>query len=163
MRSNSAFRLALLLAVGALYLASCASPAVELTDVPRAHDFGEILPDPELGRYRGFAALALGFATPWYIPWSANVFFFSGWILLLLKKNSGAFAVVTVAALLGFSVWALREPAQELHRLNPLVGYYLWQAALIVFALGAQLLWLRDWRTVKPGSSHTPGVMNATR
>jgi hypothetical protein len=138
-------RLIVSLVVGSLYVAGCASPAIEFVPAPpapdsRPRDFGMIdIPRVrlEIGAHFGFVALVAGWQLPWTAPWSANVFLLAGWILLLLEKQRAAAALGAAAVLAGFSTWMVEDA-------RLLVGYYLWQASLIAFALGALALWLRD-------------------
>jgi hypothetical protein len=165
-RSRS--RLALALLVGSLYVAACACPAVEFTvvDVPRAHDFGEIdvFPHLGLGPHTGLAALLCGWAGAWAFPWFANVFLLAGLILLLVRRNALALGFGTAAALLGFSTWPLfrcfQPDPNESSRL--LVGAYLWQASLIVFASGALVVWLRERRNPRRTDPNCPPARAAT-
>jgi hypothetical protein len=148
-------RVVVLLVVGALYIAACACPAVEFTDVPRAHDFGEIFPDPELGSNRGIVALLFGGKMP--LPWSANIFLLVGCILLLLKKYRLACGLGTVAAILGFSTWALLD-SDRMHQMKLLVGYYFWQASLLTLPAAALALWLRERRNATRGVPYAEPV-----
>jgi hypothetical protein len=134
------------LVVATLYFAACVSPAVEWVDVPRvSRDFGDIqlFHNWETGSRIGLWALVFGWSPPWTIPWSANLLLVIGWVLLLLNKNTLAWSFGTAAALLGLSTWALRHTSNDV-QLNLRVGYYLWQASLIVFAVGSMAIWLRE-------------------
>jgi hypothetical protein len=137
-------RIAVSLVVGTLYIAACATPAVEFVEMPRAHDFGEIniIPDQEVGTHLGITALIFGSKEPWILPWSANVFLFVAWILLLLKKNKLAVGFGAAAALVAFSVWVFSMDDRFYHLNRLMIGYYFWHASMIALALGAAAIWL---------------------
>ncbi len=83
-------RLILSRIVGLLYAAACINPAIEFAKESPSRDFGDIriFPDWEAGSHIGLTALAFGWAPPWTVPWSANLFLLAGWILLMCKKNT---------------------------------------------------------------------------
>src|SRR5262245_61533824 len=86
--------LAVSLIVGSLYVAACASPAIDW-GAPR--DYGDI---QLFGRvHYGIVALVMGWVEP--LPWSANLLLVAGWILLLLKQDTVASVVGIVAVLAG--------------------------------------------------------------
>jgi hypothetical protein len=138
-------RLVVSLLVGSLFIVACASPAVEIECPPHVgRDFGDINPFPDLasGTHYGIVALLFGWGSPWALPWLANVLLVIGWILLLLKKNAAALGFGIAMALFGFTTLAyLFVHLDSYHLTRLLVGYYLWQAGLIVFALGALFAW----------------------
>jgi hypothetical protein len=128
------------LIVASLYVTACACPAIEFEKrVPR--DYGDItlIPESWYNPLPGVGALVLGCVPPLIIPWSANLLLLVGWVLLLCNKNTVALGFGVAAALVGSSTWVFSSVWKQL-----LVGYYLWQASLIAFALGA--LVLRLWR-----------------
>ena len=135
-----------LLAVAALYITSCATPAIEFAAERPATDFGDLrfLPDYEAGPQLGITALACGWAPPWTLPWLANVALLTGAIFLILRKNRWALGSGIVAALLALSTWALFNYDERLIRL--LVGYYLWQASMLALIGGAGILAVRGAR-----------------
>ncbi len=87
---------------------------------------------PEDIEVLGVETLLVGWRTPLIIPWSANFLLLIGWILLLCKKNTAALRFGVAAVLAGLSTWAFSYEWKQL-----LLGYYLWQASMVVFALGA--------------------------
>ena len=96
---------------------------------------------PEYIEVLGVEILLTGWRTPLIIPWSANLLLLGGWILLLCRKNAVALGVGIAAAWAGLSTWAILPERTQL-----LVGSYLWQASLIVFALGALAIWFWEPR-----------------
>src|SRR5262245_29068851 len=95
-------RLAVTVAVGSLYVAACASPAIDYKP-PQARDFGDITP---YGVVLGVVALLLGWVPPLTIPWSANLLLPAGWILLLCRRSTAGLGLGIAAALAGLSTWA---------------------------------------------------------
>jgi hypothetical protein len=126
------------LVVAVLYGAACLSPAIDYKP-PENRDFGDITP---YGVVSGFTTLLLGWFPPYVIPWAANLLLLVGWILLMYKKTTAALGFGVAAALLGLTTWAVLDDQMQV-----LVGYYLWQASLIAFALGA--LAVRLWQAVR--------------
>src|SRR5262249_10235393 len=96
---------------------------------------------PEYIEAQGVEVLLAGWPPPRIIPWSANLLLLGGWILLLCRKNAVALGFGIAAAWAGLSTWALLPERTQL-----LVGSYLWQASLIVFALGALAIWFWEPR-----------------
>ena len=134
-------RLAVTVVVGSLYVAACASPAIYYRP-PQNRDFGDITP---YGVVLGIVTLLVGGMTPkLFIPWSANLLLVVGWILLWLRKTAVGLGFGIAATLAGLSTWALVDEQMQLLR-----GYYLWQASLVVFALGALGIWLWEPRNEK--------------
>jgi len=137
------------LVVGLLYVAACACPAVKVKN--RGLELINLLlvslggkPDaqgPEYVEVLGVEILLAGWRPPLTIPWSANLLLLGGWILLLCRKNAVALGFGIAAAWAGLSTWALLPERTQL-----LVGSYLWQASLIVFALGALAIWFWEPR-----------------
>jgi hypothetical protein len=62
------------------------------------------------------------------------------WVLLLAGLDTAAAVLGIAVALLGLTTWALVRP-EHWHGL--LIGYYLWQGSLTLFALGALAIRLR--------------------
>jgi hypothetical protein len=140
------------LVVGLLYVAACACPAVkvknlglELVNALLVSVGGK--PDaqgPEYIEAQGVEILLAGWRPPLTIPWSANLLLLGGWILLLCRKNAVALGfgiAAALAGLAGLSIWELLPEWEQW-----LVGSYLWQASLIVFALGALAIWFWEPR-----------------
>ena len=140
------------LIVGLLYAAACACPAVKVEN--RGLELMNLVvvslggkPDvqgPEYIEVLGVEILLTGWRTPLIIPWSANLLLLGGWILLLCRKNAVALGfgiAAALAGLAGLSTWSLLPERAQL-----LVGSYLWQASLIVFALGALAIWFWEPR-----------------
>ena len=101
-------------------------------------------PDAQGPKYEevlGVDILLTGWRPPLTVPWSANLLLLGGWILLLCRKNAVALGFGIAAAWAGLSTWALLPERTQL-----LVGSYLWQASLIVFALGALAIWFWEPR-----------------
>jgi len=124
-----------------LYGAACVCPAVKLANPAPAIARGLVKewggrPDNISGpsdlEFSGFEALLAGWHRPLIIPWSANILLLIGWVLLLCRKVNGALPFGIAAVLAGLSTWAFSDYFEQL-----LVGYYLWQASLIAFAVGA--------------------------
>ena len=158
-------RLVVSLLVGALFIAACEFPAVEIVCPPRdpqaARDFGDINPFPDLasGTHYGIVALMFGWGSPWVLPWFANVLLFIAWILLLFKRNGKALGFGIAATVVGFTTVAYLFVQSGGHQLTQLlVGYYLWQASLIVFALGALIARRWDRREKQPRPSPDEGI-----
>jgi hypothetical protein len=128
------------LVVGLLYVAACACPAVKEKNRGLELINGLLVslggkPDaqgPEYMEAQGVEVLLAGWPPPRIIPWSANLLLLGGWILLLCRKNAVALGFGIAAGWAGLCTWALLPERTQL-----LVGSYLWQASLIVFALGA--------------------------
>jgi hypothetical protein len=140
------------LVVGLLYVAACASPAVKGKNLGLQLINGLLVslggkPDaqgPEYIEAQGVEVLLAGWRPPLTIPWSANLLLLAGWILLLCRKNAVAlgFAIAAaLAGLAGLSIWELLPDWEQW-----LVGSYLWQASLIMFALGALAIWFWEPR-----------------
>ena len=143
------------LVVGLLYVAACACPAVKGKNLGLQLINGLLVslggkPDaqgPEYIEAQGVEILLAGWRPPLTIPWSANLLLLGGWILLLCRKNAVAVgfgiaaALVGLVGLAGLSTWELLPERAQL-----LVGSYLWQASLIVFALGALVIWFWEAR-----------------
>jgi hypothetical protein len=102
-----------------LGIASCLLPALQLPG-------GRIL--------HGFSLLFAGWRRPFSVAWSANLVLSVGLLCLAARRYRMAALVGAAAALLGLTTAALAGP---LHLLS---GYYLWQAGLILLALGAHVL-----------------------
>ena len=128
-------RVILLVVVGVLYVAACATPAVNYK-APESRDFGDIT---SYGTYYGIMAFLLGPIGNAFV-WSANIWLIVGSILLLVRVNraSAVFAVATAAIGLG---WAILDES-----MTPLLGGWLWVASLVVFALGAVAITVREAR-----------------
>jgi hypothetical protein len=123
-------RLLVSLLVWSLFIAACATPALQTSETRAAY---------------GFEALVLGMIPPYTLTWSANLLLVAGWICLICKWTGGAVLLGISAALLGlttlfFSV--LFHP--YLYDLGLREGYYLWQASLITFAVNSLTIWLRE-------------------
>ncbi len=86
-----------------------------------------------VGTLVGVGALLLGWMPPFCIPWSANVLLLAGVIALLLERYKMAIILSWAAVLAGLTtpVFWLLGGFEEL-----LVGYYRWQASLLLFAVG---------------------------
>ncbi len=90
------------------------------------------------GTVYGFTALMAGWAPPMTLPWSANLLLLAGWVLLLWRENADAAMVLGIAAALLGLTSLIFIPTDEL-----LVGYYLWQLSLVLFARGSFAIWRR--------------------
>jgi hypothetical protein len=149
-------RLAVTVAVGSLYVAACASPAIDYKP-PQNRDFGDITP---YGVVLGIVTLLVGWMNPsLIIPWSANPMLLAGWILLLCKRTAIGLGFGLAATLAGLSTWVFIDEQMQL-----LLGYYLWQGSLVAFALGALGIWLWEPRKektivqpIRPNQSHQTG------
>jgi len=85
-----------------------------------------------IGVAPGFLALALGWIPPSTVPWSANILVLIGWVLFWRRKLTVALWFGVAAALAGFTAPWLSDASMG----RLLIGYYLWQGSLIIFALG---------------------------
>ena len=135
------------LIVGLLYVVACAIPAVDIG--PGDWWSGDAL---------GVFALMVGWAPPLTIPWSANVLLLVGWIFLLRRKLRTAVYLGGTATLMGLTTWFF-VLSGEFRSL--LVGYWLWQGAMVVFFAGSLLLLLSQAPNERPAqqtiSDYTSG------
>ena len=140
------------LVVGLLYVAACACPAMKVKNLGLELINALLVPlggkpdaqGPEYEEVLGVEILLAGWRPPLTVPWSANLLLLGGWILLLCRKNAvaGGFGIAAaLAGLAGLSIWELLPEWEQW-----LVGSYLWQASLIVFALGALAIWFWEPR-----------------
>jgi hypothetical protein len=119
-------------AVWALYAVAFFAPAI------KADEGGYACSAIRLGTLPGWETLLFGWVPPLCIPWSANLLLLVGWILLLCKRYRAALWLGVVAALAGLTtLWLSVEEGWE----KLLAGYFVWQASLFLFALGALALW----------------------
>jgi hypothetical protein len=102
---------------------------------PVANDGGGAA-DYRIGVMLGFLALALGWIPPSTVPWSANILVLIGWILLWRRKLTAAMWFGVAAALAGLTAPWLSDASMG----RLLIGYYLWQGSLLVFAWGMYAL-----------------------
>lgn len=111
-----------------LYFMACWLPAIYVDDgVSSSSDLGF-----KDGSPIGLLILLFGYSGGNNgIPWSANVFLAVGIICLLNRSIRLAAVWSSVASLLGLTTWWVWGYK------SLLIGYYLWQASLIVFAVGA--------------------------
>ena len=124
-----------------LFAIACACPALKEKGPDPVHS--ELRADS--GPMWGYQALALGvlaLAMRWlrlgFVPWLANIFFVAGWILLVRKKLWAALACALIAVPLGALTWAI-FPSNET---DILIGTYMWEASLVVLALGVLTVYL---------------------
>jgi hypothetical protein len=104
-----------------LYGLACATPAVHGAG-------GDLLGLALLGRrWLAPAPAILG------VPWSANVLFGAGLLCVACGRYRAASVLGWTAVLLGLTSWTMTEE-------DYLLGYYLWQASLVLLALGAGVL-----------------------
>ena len=81
---------------------------------------------------------------PFCIPWAANLLLLQGWIFYLRGRAHAAAVFGGLAAAVGLATFTmLRSEGQEL-----LMGYYLWQTSLLVFAVASARHLLRTRSTV---------------
>ena len=132
MHSTGPTRAIISLAALTLYISACALPAVYFDEG------GHACTAIRLGSPTGFVALLLGWIPPGTVPWSANLLLLVGLIAFWRRSDSWAAGLGGLAAALALTT-ALFVP-------RVLLGYYLWQGALIVFTTGAALLALRNRR-----------------
>jgi hypothetical protein len=119
-----------------LYILACCTPAAML---PNFYRGGRPL---IVERILGFGLLALGWLpSPMILPWLANAFLLVGLILLWRGRFKSALISGCLAAILGFTTWFFIDPGQDAACLHDvMIGYFLWQASLLVFALGTGLI-----------------------
>jgi hypothetical protein len=122
-------RLVLLLVLG-VYALACALPAVKDGD----------------GTLPGWACLVGCWRPPLCVPWSANLLLASGVLWLGCGRYRVASWLGGAAALLGLTTWAFVDQHVGM-------GYYLWQASLILLALGAHMLSAKN-PPLQAGSLH---------
>jgi hypothetical protein len=116
-----------------LYLAACFTPAINVDDgIPKSDlDFRD-------GSPIGLVILLFGWTGGNNgIPWSANVFLGLGWVALLARQHRAAFVLGTIASALGLTTWWVWGYGRVL------LGYYLWQASLMLLAAGGWAAWRR--------------------
>jgi hypothetical protein len=85
-----------------------------------------------VGVVPGFLALALGWIPPSTVPWSANILVLIGWVFFWRRKLTAALWFGVAAALLAFTAPWLSDASMG----KLLIGFYLWEVSLIIFALG---------------------------
>lgn len=100
---------------------------------------------PAVGDYTGLAALLIGWFPLFCIPWSANLLLVVGSIFLLCGRFKTAAWLGSFAALMALTTWGF-----GFHHL--LMGYYLWQASMVILAAGAAVLALLGPGTQEPVS-----------
>jgi len=115
-----------------LNLLACFLPCIDCGPGFQSSDPG--FPDFEAGWNFGWQILLLGWGGGNNgVPWSANVFLALGLACLWKRWLRAAAWLGVLASLLGLTTWWVR-------RFNTLmVGYYIWQASLLVLAVGAAL------------------------
>jgi hypothetical protein len=112
-----------------LYGLACLVPAVYLDEGgPPTSDL-----DFRIGSPIGLAVLCLGWMFWWSVPWSANLLLLLGVSGLARRRFRLACVLGVLGAVVALSSWFCVE-----NRL--LVGYYLWQASFLVFAVGAAVV-----------------------
>src|SRR3954453_9017892 len=141
MASVTAGRLSL--AVWAFYAVALFAPAI------KADEGGYACTAIRLGTLPGWETLLFGWVPPLCIPWSANLLLLMGWVLLLCRRFRAAWWVGAAGALAGLTTLGL-WPLEGWEKL--LAGYFAWQACLIVFAVGALILWRRHEASEQDGS-----------
>ena len=132
------------LAVGvviwSLYLAACSCSAYIQVDWDSSH--------PVVGwRVLAFGWVLALLYPPACVPWSANFLLLGGWVAYLRGQARSAAICGVVAAVAGFTAFAM--PRSEVPRL--LVGYYLWQASLLIFAVASARRWWWHQAQFAPG------------
>lgn len=117
--------------------------------VPAIHVDGVGPGDPTPGTAVGWHVLLVGWVFP--IPWSANFFYFGGWLLLWSRRTTGAVALGTTAAVLGLFTWVF-IPVAKLA-----LGAYVWQASLIALPMaGSVVLLCRRHDAAPDAASRNP-------
>ena len=148
-----------------LYGAACVCPAVKLANPAPAILRGLVKewggrPDnisgPSYLEFSGFQALLTGWYRLLIIPWSANILLLIGWVLLLCRKVNGTLPFGIAAVLAGLSTWAFSDYFELL------VGYYLWQASLLAFAVGALTIRNQALRSQKRNRAHSQAEQSTT-
>src|SRR5262249_32980677 len=81
---------------------------------------------------------------------AANFLLFTGFALLGRGRDRGALAVGIAALALSLTTVAM------VHARDLLLGYYLWEASIAVFTLGAALAIARQWRGGRPRRASPP-------
>jgi hypothetical protein len=120
-----------------LFLLACWLPCIDCGPEVPSSDPG--FPDFTAGWHFGWVILLVGWNGGNHgVPWSANVFLALGLLCLWLRQPRAAALLGTVASVLGLTTWALNSFSRP-HDYHMLVGYYFWQASLLVSAAGA--LW----------------------
>jgi hypothetical protein len=120
-----------------LFLVACFLPCVDTGT--RGPTGDPSFPDPSEGRPFGLVILLFGWGGGNHgVPWSANVFLALGLACLARDRARTAAALGAVASILGLTTWLLNSFSRP-HNIDPLGGYYFWQASQFVLAGGA--LW----------------------
>jgi hypothetical protein len=112
-----------------LYLLACFLPCIDGGPDTQSGDPGFL--DFEAGWHFGLLILLFGWG--WgknLVPWSANLLLVLGLICLGRKRFRAAFWLGILASILGLTTWSLR-------RHTPMIGYYVWQASLLMMAISA--------------------------
>jgi hypothetical protein len=123
-------------AVWSLYAVALFAPALKVR-----------LLDTE-GDLPGWEALVFGWMPGTCIPWSANLLLLVGWIALLCGRYRSALWLGIAAALAGFTTLGL---GVLVGWETLLVGYFVWQASLLLFALGSWTLWRKSKASARGG------------
>lgn len=126
--SDISYRVLWSVAVWSLYGLALITPAIKVDKG------GHACTAISLGTLPGLGALLLGWIPPLCIPWSANLLLLVGWVVLLCGRYRTALLLGVAASLAGLTTlgyWATMQWE------NLLIGYYLWQASLLLLALGA--------------------------
>ena len=125
---------------------------------PVANDGGGSA-DYRIGVMLGFLALAFGWIPPSTVPWSANILVLIGWVFFWRRKLTVALWFGVAAALAGLTApWLSDASIGKL-----LIGYYLWQASLLLFACGMFAMRRFDSASVaaRIGAPKSSGLVDA--
>jgi hypothetical protein len=114
---------------------------------PVANDGGGAA-DYRIGVMLGFLALAFGWIPPSTIPWSANILVLVGWLFFWRRELTAAMWFGVAAAIAGLTAPWLSDASMG----RLLIGYYLWQASLLLFAWGIFMLRRIDSDSVVAGT-----------
>jgi hypothetical protein len=113
-----------------LYGAACLLPCIDGGPDTQSGDPG--FPDFEAGWQFGLLILLFGWGGGNNgVPWSANVFWAAGVFCLAKGCYRLATTAGVIAAALGLTTWWIRRYD------TMMVGYYIWQASLLLLAVGA--------------------------
>jgi hypothetical protein len=122
-----------------LYVLACLLPCIDCGPDFQTSDPG--WPDLEKGWHWGLPLLLFGHSGGNNgVPWSANVFFAAGLLCLRREWDRAALGLGLLATALGLTIWWIRRDD------HLLVGYYLWQASLMVLVVAAALACVRSPR-----------------
>jgi hypothetical protein len=120
-----------------LFLLACFLPCIDCGPEVPSSDPG--FPDFTAGRHLGLTILLFGWGGGNHgVPWSANVFLALGLLCLWVRRPRAGALLGLIASSLGLTTWLLNLFSRP-NDYHVMVGYYFWQASMLVLAAGG--LW----------------------